>query len=174
MNFGRGKRTLIADRKTKELYKFYKNKYGDKALDKKIFLSVWKRFIDIRMQMLIHLDLEFYMPYRMGSLMIKLGKNANRINKNGNYQFVVDYGATKKKWAELYPDLTPEQIKELKNKPLVPVFNKTTDGRRVYYKWEKVTCNFKNKSAYRFMAIRKWKRMLSNKIKTTKRNTYYE
>ena len=26
-------------------------------------------------------------------------------------------------------DLTPEEIKEIKNKPLVPVTNKTTDGK---------------------------------------------
>ena len=60
---------------------FYKNKFGDKALDKKTFLSIWERFIDIRMQMIIYEDLEFYMPFRMGSLMIKFGQDANRINR---------------------------------------------------------------------------------------------
>ena len=145
MYFPRGKRKLVADFKTKEMYEFYKDKYGDKALDKKTFLSIWERFIDIRMQMVVYENLEFHLPYRMGSIMIKLGKPANRINKNGNYQFIVDYGASKKKWEELYPDLTTAEVKAIKNKPLVPVFNKTTNGRRVYWRWEKLTCNFKNK-----------------------------
>ena len=174
MYFGRGSRKILADYKTKDHYKFYKNKFGDKALDKKTFLSIWERFIDIRMQMIIYEDLEFYMPFRMGSLMIKFGQDANRINRNGNFQFIVDYGASKKKWAELYPDLTPEEIKEIKNKPLVPVTNKTTDGKRVYWRWEKITCNFKNKTFYRIKITRKWKRMLSDKVKNTKKNNYYE
>lgn len=173
MYFGRGSRKILADYKTKDLYKFYKNKFGDKALDKKTFLSIWERFIDIRMQMIIYEDLEFYMPFRMGSLMIKFGQDANRINRNGNFQFIVDYGASKKKWAELYPDLTPEEIKEIKNKPLIPVTNKTTDGKRVYWRWEKITCNFKNKTFYRIKITRKWKRMLSDKVKNTKKNNYY-
>ena len=174
MYFPRGKRKLVADFKTKEMYEFYKNKYGDKALDKKTFLSIWERFIDIRMQMVVYENLEFHLPYRMGSIMIKLGKPANRINKNGNYQFIVDYGASKKKWDELYPGLSAEEVKAIKNKPLVPVFNKTTNGKRVYWRWEKLTCNFKNKGVYRIQVIRKWKQVLKDKVKNTKRNDYYE
>ena len=174
MYFARGKRKLVADFKTKDLYDFYKEKYKERALDKKTFLSIWKRFIDIRMQMIIYENLEFYLPHRLGSIMIKLGQDANRINRNGKYQFIVDYGASKKKWAELYPDKTPEEIKAIKNKPLIPVFNKTTDGRRVYWRWDKITCNFKNKSCYRKKVIRKWKSKLSDKVQTTKRNNYYE
>ena len=73
MYFARGKRKLVADFKTKDLYDFYKEKYKERTLDKKTFLSIWKRFIDIRMQMIIYENLEFYLPHRLGSIMIKLG-----------------------------------------------------------------------------------------------------
>ena len=174
MYLGRGKRKILADYKSNDIYEFYRSKYGEKALSKEVFWSVWERFIDIRMQMVIFENLEFYLPHRLGSIMIKLGKDANRINKNGNYQFITDWGATKKKWAELYPGLSAEELKQIKDKPLIPVFNKTTDGRRVYWRWDKVTCNYKNHSVYRIEVLRKWKRKLSEKVKKTKKNDYYE
>jgi hypothetical protein len=174
MYFGRGKRQLIADYTGVDAYEFYKQKHGDKALSKKAFNKIWTRFIDIRLQMVIFENITFTMPYRLGEISIRLGVQANKITRNNKFRFRTNWGDTKKKWKELYPDLTDEEIKNLPNKPLVPVSNDTTDGRKVYWKWEKLTTNFKNKSVYRIRMNRKWSRMLSHYVQKTEKIPYYE
>ena len=78
--WGRGKRKVLADFKSKDIYKFYKDKYGDKAKDFSTFCRVWDRFIEVRMQMVIFDNLELYMPYRLGSLRVRIGNSIYSIS----------------------------------------------------------------------------------------------
>lgn len=174
MYFGRGKRKILADYTGVDVYKFYVEKHKDKSVEKKLFDRVWNRFIDIRMQMVIFENVQFTMPYRLGELTIRLGGQANRITKKGKFRFRTDWGETKKKWAKLYPNLTDEEIAKLPDKPLVYVTNETTDGRKVYWRWEKFTCNHKNHKVYRIRMNRKWSRMLAQYVKQTDKLQYYE
>ena len=174
MFFGKGKRKIIADYKSEDIYKFYKNKYKEKAVDYKTFNKIWNRFIDIRMQMLIYENMEFYFPFGLGSLRIRLGQQAIKIDKEGKLKYTVHWGNTIEKWKELYPNKTAKEIKAISNKPLCYTLNKNTDGRRISWFWDKMTSTYKNKSAYRIELTRKWNRMLAQKVINTKKIEYYE
>lgn len=174
MYFKRGKRKILADYKMDDVYKFYKNKLGTRALDKKTAHSIWDRFIDVRLQMVIFENVEFTMPHRLGTIAIRLGTYANKIDKSGEFRYTVDWGATRKKWEILYKDKTLEEIEQIENKPLVPVSNENTDGRKVFWKWEKLGINYKNNKVYRIKMIRKWTKMLSHYVKQLDKIEYYE
>lgn len=173
MFFGKGKRKIIADYKSADIYNHYKDKVGGKALPKEVFWRVWKEFVEARMKMVIYDNLEFYLPYRLGSLRVRVGQKALRIDKNGNLKYAIDYGASVKLWKEMYPDLTIEEIKKIPNKKKVYFTNEHTDGKILYWYWDKITCNFKNKSAYKIELIREWKRMLAHRVKKVKKIDYY-
>lgn len=174
MFYGKGKRKLIASYKSDDIYKFYLHKYGEKALSKEKFWSIWNAFIEARMKMVIFENLELYLPYRLGSLRIRLGGESIKIDKNGNVKYSIDYGASNKLWQKMYPNLSSEEIKKIPKKPKVYFTNEHTNGRRLYWFWDKLTSNFKNKSAYRLDITRKWDRMLSLKVQKTKKIEYYE
>lgn len=173
MFYGKGKGKFNADIVSKDLYKFYKDKYKENALPYLKWKKVWDDFIDVRMQVLVYNNLEFTMPHRVGVLRVKIGKDVIKIDKLGNVLTKVDFGATNKLWQEMYPNLTPDEIKEVSDKPIVFHTNDITDGKKLYYSWDRYTCNFVNKTLYRIMVIRKWKRELPKKIKTTKKFDYY-
>lgn len=177
MYFGKGKRKIIADYKTKDIYKFYKNKYKDEAVDYKTFCRVWERFIEVRMNLVIFDNLEFNFPYRMGSLGVRIGNSIYKLDKNGEIKMSripVNYKATIAEWQRLYPGKTAQELKLIKDKPLIRELNEHSNNRKLFWFWDKITCNVKNKTAYRLDITRKWDRMLSNKIKKTKRLDYYE
>lgn len=175
--WGKGKRKVLADYKSKDIYKFYKNKYKDKAKDFSTFCRVWDRFIEIRMQMIIFDNLELYMPYRLGSLRVRIGKSIYRLNKNGEVEMKkipIDWKATVDNWEQIYPGKSHAELKEIKDKPLIRILNDHSNGKKLYWYWDEYTSNVKNKTAYRLEVTRTWDRMLSNKVKKTKRLDYYE
>ena len=175
--WGKGKRKVIADFKTKDIYKFYKDKYGDKAKDFSTFCRVWDRFIEVRMQMIIFDNLELYMPYRLGSLRVRIGNSIYKLNRDGEVdmkRIPIDWKRTVDEWMVLYPGKSLQEMKEIKNKPLIRILNEHSDGKKLFWFWDKFTSNVKNKTAYRLEVTRDWDRMLSNKVKKTKRLDYYE
>lgn len=177
MYFGKGKRKIIATYKTRDIYKFYKNKYKDEAVDYKTFCRVWERFIEVRMNLVIFDNLEFNFPYRMGSLGVRIGNSIYKLDKNGEIKMSripIDWKKTVEQWMTLYPGKTKEELKEIKNKPLIRILNEHSNGKKLFWHWNKFTSNVKNKTAYRLEVTRTWDRMLSNKVKKTKRLDYYE
>ena len=174
MYFGRGKRKIIADYTSKDVYDFYKQKVKDKAVSLNKFNTIWKRFIDVRLQMVIYENIPIAMPYRLGEISVRLGGQSNTFTKDGEFKFKTDWGETKKKWKKLYPNLTPEEIIAIPNKPLVCVENKTTDGKKVYFRWDRYTCNHKNYKAYRIKLNKKWSHMLAQHVKQSDKIQYYE
>lgn len=165
---------LKGDIKSKELYKFYKEKYSDKAVNMSIWAKVWKEFIDVRLKMTVFDNLEFTMPHRVGSLRIKVGGSAYKIKKNGELDLKINFGATKKKWLSLYPDKTWKEILDIEKKPIIYYTNEHTDGKVLHWHWDKTTVNFKNKTLYRINMVRKWSRLVNKKIVETKKYDYYE
>ena len=174
MYFKRGKRALLADTSSRDMYNFYKERCKPNPLEYSKFISIWKRFIELRLQMVVFENSEFHMPYRLGSIRIKIGGDSVRLKKDGTLKLIPDWGASKKLWKEQYPGLTPEEIKAIPNKEKVYFLNEHTDGKVLHWHWDKQTSNFKNKGVYRIHMNRKWKKMLTSKIKTTKKIEYYE
>jgi len=173
MHFPRGDRKIIADYKSKEIYRHYKQKQGESAVDYKTFWKVWEEFIEIRMQLVIYNNLEFYMPCRFGSLRVEIVCDALTLRKDGTVRMWKNWGDTVKLWAKIYPGKTPTEIKEIKDKPIVYYTNDHVDGKVLRYHWDKSTCNFKHHTHYSFEPIRKWQRKLADYINTTKKLNYY-
>ena len=174
MFFGKGKRKLIANYKAKDFYKFYQQKNKSNAVDYKTFWEIWKDFIELRMQLVIYNNLEFYIPRRFGSLAVNIVGDAIRLKSNGEVKTMPDWGATMKLRKEKYPNKTPEEIKGIKDKPIVYYTNKNVDGKVVKFIWDKSTCNFKYHTHYQFKPTRKWQRKLAEFVNITKKLPYYE
>ena len=176
--WGRGDRKVIADYKTKDIYKFYKEKNKDRAKDYSTFCRVWERFITIRMQMVIFDNLELYMPYRLGSLRVRIGSSIYKLNKQGEVEMKripINWNKTVEEWqTNLYPGKTLAELKQIRNKPLIRELNEHSDGKKLFWFWDKYTSNIRNKTAYRLEMVRGLDRMLSTKVKKIKRLDYYE
>lgn len=174
MYFSKGGRKYKADYKSKEIYRYYKDKNKGKAVDYKTFWKVWEEFIDIRMQLIIYNNLEYYLPNRMGSLRVEIVCDAIGFKKDGTIKKYKDWGGTVKLWEKMYAGKTPAEIKEIKDKPIVYYINDHVDGKIVRFHWDKSTCNFKNHSHYTFEPVRKWNREhLAKYINKTKTLHYY-
>lgn len=174
MRWGRGNRKIIADYKKRDFYNFYSKKYKSKAVNYKLFWDVWGEFIDLKMQLIIYNNVDFNMPRRFGSLGVNIMNSAITVRKDGRIITRTDFGATNKLWREMYPELTEEEIKSIRNKPRVFYTNEDSGGKIAKFVWDRSTCNFKYHSHYKFVPVRKWKRKLAEYIKQSKTLYYYE
>lgn len=180
MHFKRGKRKVIADYKIKDIYKYYKDKCKKKRikwLEYTQFIKIHKIIYENIMNRIIYEGAEFTFSYRLGGLRIKKKKQVLRLDKEGNVDkrsLSVNWKKTKILWNKQYFGKTFEEIKKIKNKPLIYELNEHTDGYRFSFFWDKITCNVPNQSAYYFEPIRKYKERLAIALKTIKNLEYYE
>lgn len=177
LQYKRGNRKIIADYKTGDIYKFYKNKYGNEALSRKIFMRVLKGILPELILLMIFENFEFSMPARLGTLRIKKKLVEPKLDENGELDvrsLSINYKKTKELWMKLYPGKSPEEIKKVKNKPLVRELNEHTDGYRFIWYWDRLTCNVPNQSAYSLDMTRTYDRQLSNAARTIKNINYFE
>jgi len=111
----------------------------------------------------------------LGDFSIK-GYKPKRLDKNGNIKkktLRIDWDRTWKLWNDKYPGKTIEEIKKIKDKPLLHHLNMHSDGYVYEVLWEKITSNVKGKSYYKFIPTRKNKRKLAKRILENKQK-YYE
>lgn len=113
----------------------------------------------------------------MGSLQInkykpKLLDANNNLVKRG---LKVDFGSTRKLWADTYPGLTMSEILDISNRPLVYYKNKHSDGYLFKFKWDTLTTNLPGKSCYKFRPARAHSRFLAAAAKSENINIdFYE
>jgi len=177
LNYKRGNRKILANYKTYDIYKHYRTKHGNDAVDRKTFMKVLKDILPQLILLMIYENFEFSIPARLGTLRIKKKLVEPKLDENGDLDvrsLSINYKKTKELWTKLYPDKTPEEIKEIKDKPLVRELNEHTDGYRFIWYWDRLTCNIPNQSAYSLDMTRTYDRQLSNAAKTIKNLDYYE
>lgn len=177
MFFGRGKNKIGVDYAFNDIYEFYKNN-SKTSLDKKTVRKVLTELNTELLKLVVYEGYDLYMGSRLGSIRIRKFNNSLRLDKNGEIanKLKVDWHKTRKKWEELYPKKSPEEIKKIKDKPLVYHLNEHTDNYVFKWYWDKVTCNIPNQSAYFFEPIRPFKREAAQAWKTIPelKNIYYE
>lgn len=176
LQYKRGPRRIIADYKKEDLYEYYLEKY-DNNVNKIVYSQILKRFFSELIHLMIFENLEYNMPARLGALRIKKKLSKPRLDENGNLDLrglPINWKKTKEYWQKLYPDKSPEEIKAIKDKPLVRELNEHTDGYKVMWKWDKITCNIPNQSIYQLDMTREYDRLLSKAAKTVKNLEYYE
>jgi hypothetical protein len=79
------------------------------------------------------------------------------------YGYRPNWKATKELWAEKYPARTAEELKQIKNKPLIFHKNDETDGYR--FSLEKVKCKFPARPLIEFNFVRTKNREFNKIIK---------
>jgi len=175
--FKRGNNKVKVDYTSKDVLKFYKNKYS-KAVNGKIFRQILQEYNLEILRMIIYDGLDYSMAFRLGSIRIKRFDNSLRLGEDGEIanKLKPNWSKTLKKWGELYPDKTSEEIRGIPDKPIVYHLNEHTDGTVFKWFWDKVTSNIKNQSAYRFEPIRSMKREAAKAWKNLPnlKNLYYE
>ena len=167
MHFKRGKRKYKTDYGRKDLYKYYKDNYPNNV-DYKTYVEVISRYWDLIIPMLIEEALEIKFPSKLGHFRVRQKEYEFKLREDGEVDkshLAVDYKKTKKYWEELYPDVLPENIKAIKDKPYIYHLNEHSDGKRYLFYWDKLISNVANQKFYKIKMIRKWKNYLSNYTK---------
>jgi hypothetical protein len=177
IQFTRGKGKVHTDFGLDDIYKFYKKNLSN-PINKELFRKVCKEYNQEMLRKVVYDGHDFSMGARIGYIRIAKFNNAPKLNDKGEIhnKFAVDWIETKKRWQELYSDKTIEDIRGLKNKPLVYHLNEHTDNWIMKWHWDKITCNVPNQSAYRFEPNRTIKREAAKAWKTIPgmKDNYYE
>jgi hypothetical protein len=163
--YKRGKGKIKSHHGLSDVIKIYKE---DKGILKHSTCSRILRELNEELGKLIVLEnLELNFAERVGTLRVR--KFKININKAGGEIDITrlgpDWAATRKLWKETYPGKTPQELKEIKNKPIVRHLNKHSNGYSHEFYYSKKTCNIKNKTAYSFRPARALKNLLTSTIK---------
>lgn len=177
MFFGRNENKIQVDFGFKEFYKYYKN-VTNNFIDKKICKELLKEYNEKMLKLVIYEGYDHSLRPRLGSIRIKKFDNSLRLNKEGEIENKLrpDWGKTRKRWVELYGNISGEELKEIKNKPIIYHLNEHTDGIVLKWYWDKVTCTIINQSAYKLEILRLVKREAAKAWKEipSLKDIYYE
>jgi len=125
--------------------------------------------------MIVFDTLDFRMPARLGYIRVKKKLVEPKIDENGNLdtrRLSIDWKKTRRLWDKLFPGKNKDELKAIKDKPLVRELNEDYNGYRVVWYWDKTTCNIKNQDAYYIDVTRDNDRILSRGVKMNNLNFY--
>lgn len=148
-------RKIIIDYRLPDIDEFYAANY-DTVLTPTVRNRMRSKFLMMISHLMITESFEFKMPYTLGSIYVRANKLNYRV-KDGkivNTKNMVNWVATKKLWAEIYPDLTREELKAIKNKKKVLYTNDHSNGYIMGFYWHKFNSRVKNKNKYSFRAVK--------------------
>ena len=152
-----------------DIFKYYIKKTGNpNNLKQKVFFQIFKEYIQYVRQLMIENAFQFTLPYNMGKFRLYKYKVKIKFDENGNLDkrnLRVDWDATKKYWAQLYPGKTMAELKLIDNKPKLYFTNKHTDGFRIRLRWFRGTALFKMKSIYTLKLLRVFSREIAKAVK---------
>jgi len=160
-----------------EIYNFYKKKIkslgfgADSVYNVRMGLmsEIQGEFNEHWMQKLImEKGLIFRLPYGLGRVLCKKYKPKLKLDENGKvmtHAIPVDWKKSKDRWAEMWPGLTPKELKNIPNKPLVYCLNEHSGGYRYVIFWEKKDSRVVNNRVYNFVPNRRNHRHLAKVIK---------
>jgi hypothetical protein len=176
--YKRGSGKINADYKSKDLYKFYKDKYNDvNYVSQTDYNRIIKEFNNEIIKLVIYDSMEFILPFRLGTLRIKRRKVEPKLDCNGNIDarnLSPNWKKTKALWQKQYPELTFDEMKSIPNKHIIRELNIHSDNYRYSWYWDKVISNIPNQNAYKINITRTHDQELSNAIKTIPNLEYYD
>jgi len=165
MFFKRGLRRYKTTYSYKDLYKFYKENTPKNHVSYNTYIKVLRRYFDLIMPMIIEENLEIRLPAKLGDFRIRQLDYLIKLNDKGEIDkrhLTVNYKKSKELWAKKYPDKSTDELKEIKDKPLVYYLNEHSDGKLYQFFWDKILCKIPHQRYYKISIIRKWKNYLSN------------
>jgi hypothetical protein len=155
---GRSKK-IICKYGLNDVFKLYKKRSKNK-IDRKVFSSFVREMNEEILRLIIYDGYDFTMPNRLGSIRIRRFENSLRLDENGEIKnkLFPDFNKSISYWKKIYANKTAEEIKEIKNKPIIYHLNSHTEGTVLKWHWDKVSSNIKNQSVYGFSIVRCMKR----------------
>ena len=166
-----------------EIYRYYKNKFSKRErdstafIDYKTFSSIIKDFNKELSKLIIEEGAEFKMPVRLGFARIRKYKKRIKLNPDGTIDkssMNVDWKETNELWKQEYPGLTREELKQIRNKPLIYHLNEHTDGCGFLLYWNKKGSNATNRSIYSMVFTSPNNRHLAKVLKHEGKVNYSE
>lgn len=162
-------RKLRTDYGAADIYNYYCESTGNpKKLSQKEYSKITGEFFTKILDSLIMKGIEFNLPYRLGNLVIKKSLRKIKLNTYGTVDkrlLAPDWQACRRLWKEKYPDLSWEEIKKIKQKPMIFHLNRHSDGYVYKWVWDKSTCIAKNSSGYEIEVVRAADRRLAKAVK---------
>ena len=165
MNFKRGKRKYIANYKSPELYKYYKENHPNNTVDYKKFIEVTRKYYDLIMPLVIEEGLEIRFPARLGHFRIRQADYKITLTEDGEIDkryLAPNFKKTKELWEKIYKDIPYEEIKDIKDKPIIYHLNEHSDHKIFQFFWDRLVCNIVNQQYYTIQITRRWKNYLSH------------
>lgn len=168
-----GKHKHTIDVGNPEIFKHYCKVTGNPHnLTQGKYFEIFDMYIDYVKHLMVYNSFKFTMPYRLGTVAIYGYKVKIKLMPDGSLDkrnLRIDWNATKKYWAEIYPNKTPQELKLIKNKPKLYHTNKHSDGKRYRIQWIRTTATFRFKMHYNVKPLRQFVRFIAHAIIHDKR-----
>tara|TARA_R110000868_G_scaffold203994_2_gene452023 strand:+ start:758 stop:1282 length:525 start_codon:yes stop_codon:yes gene_type:complete len=161
-----------ANYKYKDIYNHYKTE-SVKPIAKEQHSKVLADAFEGILNLVITSAFKLKFPHKFGELEIMKKEQKIVYDPDGGINrisYKVDWKATNSYWKTLYPDLSPTELKKLKDKPKIYCQNKY----RMFFKYHKTDAIYKNKSVVMFIPSRTWCRKLANHLQTDPYKTDYK
>jgi hypothetical protein len=162
-----------------EYYKAHaKKKHKGKRIWKRHYSVIISKYYDAISKVIIYDMYSLYLSHRTGTLeIVKYKADSTYYDKDGNIRknrLPVDWIETKRIWKEDYGDISNEDLKKIKNKPLALHFNEHSDGWQYKWDWDRRSSTIRNQIYYYFQAVRANKRRLAKARKNLPHLDYKE
>jgi len=142
-----------------DIYKLYvmnRMERKQEFVNKKQFKAIAYMFLKELSGMILNDGFEYKMPHKLGYMRIKTNKlkykiaNGRIVPKKG----IIDWGSTRKLWAEMYPGLDISEIKKIEGKPRLFYTNDHSNGDVFRWYWDKRTSMVINHTVYTFEPVK--------------------
>ena len=168
----RGKGKHIGSIRKNDFYKYYQKNAKLTKVDRVKYNGFLKELLETFGRLIIEEGLELKLN-QIGKIRIRT-KTLNLIKPNGNLsRLKVDWKATWDHWFSRYPNLSREEIVEIKDKKLLYHDNEHSNQEFYVHYWNNFTSNLKYKSFYDFKPSRQYSRLLAKVIKDPNRKIFY-
>jgi hypothetical protein len=168
----RGKGKHIGSIRKNDFYKYYQANAKLTKVDRIKYNGFLKELLETFGKLIIEEGLELKLN-QIGKIRIRT-KTLNLIKPNGDLsRLKVDWKATWDHWFSRYPNLSKEEIVEIKDKKLLYHDNEHSNQEFYVHYWNNFTSNLKYKSFYDFKPSRQYSRLLAKVIKDPNRKIFY-
>jgi hypothetical protein len=161
-----------SDKKKLDFYKDYSNNHNHNPVTisqyNNFTSDLFKRFSKAIVELNLELKLGRLGKFRIQSINVGVAKKSGDLRKRQP-----DWARTKEYWKTKYPGLTPEELKEIKNKLIIYHENEHSNGEYYKHLWDRLTMRSPNYMLYKFIPSRQFSRLLAKTVKDPNRKVFY-
>lgn len=169
----RGKGKVTGNVKKSDFYKFYLENAKEEVLNKPLYNAFLKDLLVAFSEKIITTGLELKVN-AVGKIRIR-SRKLNFFKKDGikSKSLRVDWHKTWAHWCNKYPELSREEITNIKDKTLIYHENEHSNQEFYEHHWDKLTTSLKFKNFYKFKPSRQYSRLIAKVVKDPNRKVFY-